>query len=203
MKDDYPRKPKMLRLHPTFGQNQTGTGRSYNRPLAAANEAYRRGELAYRSGDNDEAISWFQEATSCFDEHVASWYMLGVCLSETGDLKAAEDALNKALALNPKYKPALEAVSVLRAGAPLSTLEKRQEKGARYFRTTLWRLYATTAAYVVLAPIFLWYFIVPWRTRSSPTWTFLVVAGLVALVSSIVETRKRLAAVDDTWKAGQ
>lgn len=54
------------------------------------------------------ARDWFEEAVNTDESHVAAWHMLAVCLAEQGEMEDAKDALDRALALNPKYRPALK-----------------------------------------------------------------------------------------------
>ncbi len=71
--------------------------------------------LAYFSaGRNDAAIEQFEEAIRLWPSNASAFLHLGNALTEKGDFEAAEDALESALSINPRWESAQVALSLLR-----------------------------------------------------------------------------------------
>jgi len=68
-----------------------------------------------RAGRYEEARIGFQKVLSTDPKHTQSWGNLGLCYGYLGDRQKAEEALERALELDPEYGPALSNRALLRS----------------------------------------------------------------------------------------
>jgi len=80
--------------------------------FAQDTQAYRRSETFVRQGQNDEAIAMLRPLLEAEPRNLKALNLLGIALTQKGDLAEANQAYRRALQVNPHFQAALKNLAV-------------------------------------------------------------------------------------------
>src|SRR5690242_3718027 len=80
--------------------------------FAQDTQAYRRSETFVRQGQNDEAIAMLRPLLEAEPRNLKALNLLGIALTQKGDLAEANQTYRRALQVNPHFQAALKNLAV-------------------------------------------------------------------------------------------